>query len=85
MAEEQEAWLDRELAALAESQPAHSLVFTHIPPFCDDEQEPDAYHCYPLATRTRTLAKVKDAGVSKWFSGHCKRLTPAPGPAAAAA
>ena len=73
MADVQEAWLDRELAALAEAEPVHSIVFTHIPPFCDDEQEAAAYHCYPRDVRARTLSKLKKAGISKWFSGHYHR------------
>jgi hypothetical protein len=49
MAAEQEAWLDLELEAVQASAAAHTLVFTHVPPFTATDDEPgDSTNCAPM-------------------------------------
>ena len=73
LAREQEAWLDAELSSAAANGAQHSIVFTHIPPFIEDPDEPKGYFNYDPSVREPLLRKLRGAGVSKWFCGHYHR------------
>lgn len=73
MAADQDAWLDAELEALRGAGAAHAMVFTHVPPFCESDDEPADSTNYPTEARTTLFPKLKAAGVTKWFSGHYHR------------
>ena len=69
MARDQDEWLEAELASDAASTAQHSIVFTHIPPFIDNADEPKGYFNYDPSVREPLLRKLRQAGVSKWFCG----------------
>ena len=58
LARAQDAWLDGVLADLATLPAAHTVVFSHIPPFIFDPHEPKVRHCHGgciWAARARCL------------------------------
>lgn len=73
-AREQDQWLDAELASGAASTAQHSIVFTHIPPFIENSDEPKGYFNYDPSVREPLLRKLRAAGVSKWFCGASASL-----------
>mmetsp|Transcript_17496 Transcript_17496/g.30836 ORF Transcript_17496/g.30836 Transcript_17496/m.30836 type:complete len:389 (-) Transcript_17496:79-1245(-) len=76
-AEDQDIWLDEELfedqGSQTERKARHKVVFSHIPPFIQDVNEPSGY--FPLAKKVRQnlLNRMAKAGVSHWFCGHFHR------------
>jgi 3',5'-cyclic AMP phosphodiesterase CpdA len=68
-ARDQDKWLEAELASGAASAAQHSIVFTHIPPFIEEPEEPKGYFNYDPSVREPLLRKLRQGGVSKWFCG----------------
>jgi len=72
--EEQERWLEAQLAALTVKPPRHTVVFQHQPWFLRSETEPqEGYFNLALESRKVWLERMKEAGVSKVFAGHYHR------------
>merc|ERR1711973_644051 len=68
MANEQDQWLDVELAKPA----VHKIIFQHIPWFIHDPMEEKVANLQiEMKTRHKMLRKLKEAGVRKVFCGHC--------------
>jgi Icc-related predicted phosphoesterase len=66
--DEQWRWFERTLA----DEPPGRRVFlaAHRPPFADDENEADSGRNWPLATRQRLLAAMRQHGVRWFLAGH---------------
>lgn len=64
LGQEQDDWL-------ATVQPPR-LIFSHIPPFIFEEDEPKGYFNHEPQARARLLAKLKK-GQQTWFCGHFHR------------
>jgi hypothetical protein len=73
LAAAQDAWLEGELQGRAVAEAAHTIIFTHIPPFTESPDEPKGYFNYDPVIRAPLLATLKAANVSKWFCGHYHR------------
>lgn len=69
-AEQQMAWLRKDLADAAAARYHHVVVFQHHPLFVKDPAEKDDYHNIPLKTRQSLLALYKEAGVKLVLAGH---------------
>ena len=73
LAESQDAWLDAELLSTASAGATHTFVFTHIPPFIFEPDEPKGYFTYDPTIRKGLLECLAEGGVSKWWCGHYHR------------
>mmetsp|Transcript_36669 Transcript_36669/g.79877 ORF Transcript_36669/g.79877 Transcript_36669/m.79877 type:complete len:362 (-) Transcript_36669:125-1210(-) len=73
LADAQDRWLDRELQD-AQSQGAQfTVVFSHIPPFIWDPDEPDGYFPLSRPIRSNLLHRLASNNVTHWFCGHYHR------------
>jgi len=66
-------WLDKELKATEEENPAHLVILSHIPPYIEAPDEEDGYFNLESATRQELVTKCKAKGASKWLCGHYHR------------
>jgi len=73
MAAEQDAWLQSELDPSQSSGAQHLVVFSHIMPFVYSSDEPSGYFNLAEEVRRPLLARLLEAGASKWFCGHYHR------------
>lgn len=74
LAREQDEWLDKELQANVASPAKHLMVFQHIPPFLQNEdEEADIYFNLKPDVRLKLLERFKRANVAKVFCGHYHR------------
>jgi hypothetical protein len=48
-------------------------MVTHIPPFIESDDEPDAYFNLPGSLRGDLLRQCEESGVFIWLSGHIHR------------
>lgn len=69
--EEHKEWLEQVLAE--DDNAKHIIVYSHIPPFIFDAQEPKEYFNFEPAVRAEILGKLKASGVKSWFCGHFHR------------
>lgn len=69
----QEEWLVAELEKAKHAGARHVVVFQHHPFFLGRADEPDEYFNIPIATRSRILAILRDAGIRYVFAGHYHR------------
>ena len=72
-AQAQDEWLDAELLSTASAGATHTFVFTHIPPFIFEPDEPKGYFTYEPSIRQGLLERMSKGGVSKWWCGHYHR------------
>lgn len=68
---EQDQWLARELADSEDAK--HVLVFSHIPPFLFEQDEPTGYFNIGTELRTELLEQFAHHGVRAVFCGHYHR------------
>lgn len=71
LAEAQDEWLRAELGKNEKAQ--HLIVFSHISPFIESQDERSAYFNLEMSVRMRLLGDLADAGCKAWFSGHYHR------------
>lgn len=69
-AREQEAWLEKTLAAAKSDSTRQLIVFQHIPYFIHDPNEAVNYFNIPKPARRTYLDLLEKAGVSYVFAGH---------------
>jgi len=69
----QQAWLEHQLATAQEAHAKHIFLFQHHPMFLKEEGEPDQYFNIPLTRRTPLLEQLKQAKVRAIFAGHYHR------------
>ncbi len=69
--EDQEKWLDAELAA-GKEKGTPMIVASHIPPYIGNRQEEDEYYNLPKkdGKREELLNKMTENGVKFWLAGH---------------
>jgi 3',5'-cyclic AMP phosphodiesterase CpdA len=68
--EDQQAWLQVQLAAARHGETDHTVLFSHHPPFLQHAEEPDEVWNIPIARRRPLLDMLSEAGVSAVFAGH---------------
>lgn len=73
LAQEQDSWLDQQLAEAQRSGARHVVVFQHIPWFLRQHNEDKEYFNIVPELRLRMLKKFHDAGVRAIFCGHYHR------------
>ncbi|CAK9099286.1 Serine/threonine-protein phosphatase CPPED1 (Calcineurin-like phosphoesterase domain-containing protein 1) [Durusdinium trenchii] len=71
LADEQDRWLDHELFDKQDDR--HRVIFTHIPPFINEPDEPSSYFPLEKTKRLDLLDRAAQAGVTHWFAGHYHR------------
>lgn len=69
-AQEQEAWLEKTLAAAKSDSTRQPIVFQHIPYFIHDPNEAVNYFNIPQPARRTYLELLEKAGVRYVFAGH---------------
>lgn len=72
-AKEQQAWLEKTLAAAQSDATRQIVVFQHIPFFLKAADEPAQYFNIPQPARRTYLDMLEKAGVRYVFSGHFHR------------
>jgi 3',5'-cyclic AMP phosphodiesterase CpdA len=72
-AREQEAWLEKTLAAAKSNPPEQPVVFQHIPYFLHNPAEAVNYFNIPEPARRTYLDLLERAGVKYVFAGHYHR------------
>jgi hypothetical protein len=72
LAAAQDVWLRAELAKKDE-EAQHLIVFSHISPFIESQDEPSAYFNLEKGVRMRLLGDLAGAGCKAWFCGHYHR------------
>lgn len=73
LAQEQDSWLDEQLAEAQRGGARHVVVFQHIPWFLRQYDEDKEYFNIMPELRLRMLKKFHDAGVRAIFCGHYHR------------
>jgi len=73
MRKAQDEWLEKELKATEEENPAHLVILSHIPPYIEAPDEEDGYFNLKSTTRQELVTKCKAKGASKWLCGHYHR------------
>jgi 3',5'-cyclic AMP phosphodiesterase CpdA len=68
--EKQWSWLETRLSEIRARGGAPVFLFLHIPPFTEDENEPEAYFNLPKPTRARFLSLVRRYEVGWILTGH---------------
>lgn len=72
-----ENWLNSQFKKLEELQKdnklRHAFISTHIPPFINSFDEPDAYFNISKNVREKLLLRAVNSGVKAWFCGHYHR------------
>jgi serine/threonine-protein phosphatase CPPED1 len=69
-AEQQDRWLQAELAKARRDGARHIVVFQHHPLFVGSAAEPAGYDSVPPEARARLLTLFHEAGVRHVFAGH---------------
>lgn len=74
LAKEQDTWLSQELHEANANPNVHgTIVFSHIPPFIYDPEEPSGYFPLEKNVRLSLLGRMARAGVTHIFCGHYHR------------
>jgi len=68
-----EEWADNEFEMKNESEPVHSVVLCHIPPFCWDAEEKHTNFNWPKEKREKWLEKMFKGKVKKVYCSHYHR------------
>merc|ERR1712054_423843 len=55
----QDEWLEKELKATEEENPAHLVILSHIPPYIEAPDEEDGYFNLESTTRQELVSKFK--------------------------
>ena len=71
--EEQDKWLDEQLALAKSCGTKHVVMFQHIPWFFGTPDESDTYFNIETNVRKQMLTKIKNAGIKYVFAGHYHR------------
>jgi len=69
----QDEWLREQMISANEENPAHTVLFCHIPPFAYSRDEKKGYFNFDRQTRDKVCQLAKTGGVRVWFTGHFHR------------